>query len=352
MSSSACRRSLCALLLLAGWAHAGFRVVWDAPGPVAGYTVTVGSETVDVGPATSYDLPASVPLGSSIRVDAYNALRQTVSSSNVLAVSNPPAAATGVSVRWSRIVGIAREGYAASGTSPGSANTGSFDITVPANTNCLIVYASGYDATADYFTGTGASVTCEGAAADSVITGSDSNSSYFMGAGWVFLSPTTGANVTIAWNWVGTGTAAYAPQFIWVAYSGVGSIRSATGNQVASGNRSIAVTASSGDVVSVAVFGYGNSECSVTTWSNATEITEYTINATNADLTLAEHSPSGNVTIATTALSSYDDGGIMAVVMVPSGGGSTLTPTIGSGTFAGIASRNDRGIFLPTEVNP
>jgi hypothetical protein len=32
-------------------------------------------------------------------------------------------------------------------------------------------------------------------------------------------------------------------------------------------------------------------------------------------------------------------------------GGSAITPTIGSAVLTGIASRNDRGIFVPTEVD-
>jgi len=40
-----------------------------------------------------------------------------------------------------------------------------------------------------------------------------------------------------------------------------------------------------------------------------------------------------------------------AVALNPEGGGSEITPTIGSVALASIASRNDRGIFVPTEVD-
>jgi hypothetical protein len=125
----------------------------------------------------------------------------------------------------------------------------------------------------------------------------------------------------------------YAPMFTWVAYKGVASIRQAYGNQDRTGsgqNSSTGVlTSSSGDVISVAVFGYHDetNEASVTTWSPAgvTEVTEWEqYNVNFSDMTLAEHSSTGNVTIATTAVANYDDGGIMAVIMVPAAGGGSV----------------------------
>jgi len=223
---------------------------------------------------------------------------------------------------------IARTGYSASAINPGTADTGSFDITVPAGTDCLIVFVTGYESSANIFTAAGAGVTLESAAADAIVTGSDASTSAYMGAAWVFLNPTAGAGQTVAWDWA--GVLADPAMFTWVAYSGIASIRQAFGNQIASGNRSTGVlTSSSGDVISVAVFGYkgSTSEASVTTWSNATEVTEWNqINVNSSDMTLAEHESTGDVTIATTALVNYNDGGIMAVIMVPAAAGGSAIP--------------------------
>ena len=234
---------------------------------------------------------------------------------------------------------IARTGYAG-----GINGDGSFDITVPDGTDCLIVYATQYGA-ANLFTGTDSGVTCEGAAADAVVTDSDTSTSYFMGAAWVFLNPPTGAGVTIAHDWL--GSPADSVHFAWAAYSGVGSIRQAYGNQKSGPQFTTgALTSSSGDVISVAVFGYAGSEASVTTWSNATEISEFT-RVASADLTLAEHESAGNVTIATTAVANYEDGGIMAVIMVPAAGGGAhpYTGSVGVGArTAGAQTVRTRGI--------
>ena len=247
---------------------------------------------------------------------------------------------------------IARTGYSASAINGGTGNTGSFDITVPAGTDCLIVYVTGYESIADLFTGSGAGATLEGATADAVVTGSDISNDYFKGAAWVFLNPPVGAGVTIAWDWAGTGDISNPAHFTWVAYSGVGSIRQAYGNQASGPPYSTGVlTSSSGDMISVSVFGYTAGEASVSTWSNAVEISEFAATSTS-DSTLAEHESTGNVTIATPGTSGYNDGGIMAVIMVPAAGAANTdrTPTIGSAALAGIAPRNDRGIFVPTEV--
>jgi hypothetical protein len=87
------------------------------------------------------------------------------------------------------------------------------------------------------------------------------------------------------------------------------------------------------------VFGYEGSAASVTAWTNATEISEFT-NYLNADGTLAEHSPSGNVAISTNGTSGYEDGGIMAVVMSPPG---IVVPTVTTQAASAITYNSATG---------
>ena len=50
------------------------------------------------------------------------------------------------------------------------------------------------------------------------------------------------------------------------------------------------------------------------------------------------------------AYANGESGGVPFDEYVAAGGGS-VTPTIGLATLTGIASRNDRGIFVPTEID-
>jgi len=210
--------------------------------------------------------------------------------------------------------GIARLGY---GSFYSDSGDSSQDITVPDGTDFLIVYVSGHNPTTDYFTDAGASFDIESVAATVGCTASDASDSLSAGACFYLLDPTTGSGVTLDWYWKYSSSAWEGVLFVWVAYSGVDSVRSNYGDQEGAPQyETTELTSSSGDLISVAVFGHAVSEGSVTTWSNATEVDEFSAYV-NADLTLAEHASSGNVTIGTDTVNDYGEGGIMAVIMIP-----------------------------------
>lgn len=202
---------------------------------------------------------------------------------------------------------------------PGANNsaTGSFDITVPEDADCLIVYVTGYKGAPNVFTDTGCGVTCEGEAADAVLDGCDDLTYRYMGAGWVFLNPATGSGVTLAWTW--STTLLNYPLFCWVAYKGVGSVRNSAGNQDGSLPYSQAFVAESGDKISCCVMAFqGSTGGSIESWTNATEISEFDHNV-YSDLTLAEHDPTGNVTITVASGTNYTDGAFGGFVLSPPG---------------------------------
>lgn len=142
----------------------------------------------------------------------------------------------------------------------------------------------------------------------------DYASGCYQGAGYVFLAPATGS-VTIAWSFGSTFSDGL---FAWVAYQGVDSIRGSSAVQDSSNNaKSTSFTAQSGDFVSVALEQYYASTTTAT-FTNATKIVDY--NFGNSHLSLAEASPSGNVTITGEYVGSTSDGGILGVVLIPSAG--------------------------------
>jgi len=208
--------------------------------------------------------------------------------------------------------GIARLGYGDFGS---GLYSGSQDITVPDNTDFLIIYVSGYYGAPNFFTGADA-FTIEGTPPTIGCTAADDSGAGYMGQCFYLASPNTGSGTTIAWTWDAGSTPSSGVKFVWVAYSGVGSVRSSYGEQEAAPEyETTELTSTSGDMISVAIFGYVSDEGS-TGWSNATEVTEVT-NYANGDITLAEHESTGNVTISSSSAADYEDGGILAVIMVP-----------------------------------
>jgi hypothetical protein len=191
----------------------------------------------------------------------------------------------------------------------------------------LIVYVSGYEEASEF---TGGSLTIEGSATTEVAA--DASTSYFQGAAFYKLAPSTGAGVTIAWSFGGSSPIACGILFVWVAYTGVGSVRGTYGDQEGSGPyETTALTASSGDVISVFAFGYVYSDTTYSGWTTSSgsisELSEFTSYA-NADGALGECSPAGNVTISGVQASDNQDGGILAIVMVPAAGGASAIPNI------------------------
>ncbi len=100
------RKALCILLCLAGLANAGTKVVWEPLENVSGYQIQHGVTTTNVGLSTEWIVPSGETLGESIQVKAYNELKQPISSSNFLALSEPPEPATDVAVSWRRVMAL------------------------------------------------------------------------------------------------------------------------------------------------------------------------------------------------------------------------------------------------------
>lgn len=204
-----------------------------------------------------------------------------------------------------------------------NANSGSSSRTIPAGTEITLIYVAGYlGTTANYFSS--GTLTINGVGMTTFGATSDDSTSFFMGCGWRLMSPASGAQ-TVAWDWSGAGAPSDGVLFVAVHYSGINTsdpVRDSDGTQEAAlPYETKTLTAVAGDMISIAVFGFvGGSAGSVTAWSNATEISEFE-GFVNADITLAEHEPSGNVVIATTTAVNYQDGGIIALVMKPATGG-------------------------------
>jgi hypothetical protein len=197
--------------------------------------------------------------------------------------------------------------------------TGSFDITVPADADCLIVYVSTYVGAANGLVNT-YGVTAEGSARNATANASGSNS-FYQGAGYLFLNPPTGSGVTIAWSF---GGAVDQHLFGWVAYKGVASVRNTDGAQ-GYPPPSIAFTASSGDLISVAVEQYYD-QSTAFTWTNATKISDGYDGRTSL-LSMADTSPADNVTISAIYHVTCD-GGLMGFVLIPKSDSKSLPPHI------------------------
>lgn len=212
--------------------------------------------------------------------------------------------------------------------------TGNFNITVPSDTNCLIVYVSTYADDTNWITGGAYGVTAGGNSPTAVASLTDDSATAWQGGGWAFITSLSGT-VNIAWTF---GSSYYNHLFAWVAYKGVSEVRGGPyGTQVGSGSKSVLFTAQSGDLISSSVTEYTNGPTTAT-WTNATNISNYT--ASYSLISIAEASPSGNVTVS----SYFDvtaDGGLAGFVLIPIAD-STGQPT--SKRFGGIpfASQNSQ----------
>jgi hypothetical protein len=135
------------------------------------------------------------------------------------------------------------------------------------------------------------------------------------------LLPDTGSNKTLAWDWVGAGAANYVGILSAIFYSGVASVRSASGGESSGGApfTTGTLTAVSGDLILACACGFSVTEGTVNSWSNLTLISQMTFNEP-ADMAWASGSPSGNTTVAASTTSVWEDGSIVAVTLVPSAG--------------------------------
>jgi hypothetical protein len=85
------------------------------------------------------------------------------------------------------------------------------------------------------------------------------------------------------------------------------------------------LTAQSGDLIVAFVIQFADTDTTFT-WTDATEVTEFTMPATYfGDSALAEAAPTGNQTVSASAATS-GDGAICAVVVEPAVGGPSPAP--------------------------
>jgi hypothetical protein len=159
--------------------------------------------------------------------------------------------------------------------------------------------------------------------APDVVLEADANTDAFMVAMYVWFDPPAGSQ-TLAWSWAGTPD--FGVAFGWDSYDDVVSAtpRDTAAVQDTTPPFSTGVlTVVSGDLVLVAAGAFDDTaETSAWTWVNATERAELN-DADSATLSLADAAPSGDVTITAEETTEGSDGGILAVVLAPGGGGAT-----------------------------
>lgn len=213
-----------------------------------------------------------------------------------------------------------------------NSGTVSSTITVPADAEIAVVGWTGFGDVANYFSAGAMTFTKGGAdsAMTSAVTGAnggDNSTSFFQGAMFYIVQPDTGTNKSLKYDWVGTSVApeeSLCCVTFWKGIDTASPVRSALGAQ-ASGTpyTTGTLTALTNDLIVAFAFGYvGNTEGTIDSWSNLTELTELVHN-TDADGALATGSPSGNTTVAASTDTNYQDGGIVAIVLKP--GASTFT---------------------------
>lgn len=173
----------------------------------------------------------------------------------------------------------------------------------------------------------------------------DNDTSFMMGGMFYMAAPDTGANKTLTWDWVGAGSASEEPKCVVTFWSGVDFVRDADANQFSGlAFTTPTLTAQTGDLIVAWAFWYCDVEGTINSWSNLTELSEFTKHASGAaDGALATGTPSGDTTVAASTGSNVQDGGIVAIVLVPAEeGGEEIT---GTGVLvAGAASADGAGV--------
>jgi hypothetical protein len=235
---------------------------------------------------------------------------------------------------------------------PGSAaTTGNFNISVPSDTDCLIIFVSTFNGTADGCTsGTnGVKLESNTISPDVEVGGCDSDSTMFQGAAWVFYDPPTGT-VRVDWTFAASTNE---HQFAWMAYKGVGSVRDSSGLNGAS-VPSRTVTTVSGDKVVVMVEQYyaGVTAC---TWTNCTGVVDCYDDVSSL-LSLAEMTADGaSETVSGEYSGGTSDGGCIAISLIPAvlldQEGFRFRNDDGDEAGATFAEAQDTNITAPLDTN-
>lgn len=192
-------------------------------------------------------------------------------------------------------------------------SSGSTDtVNIDASADYAVVMVCGYEGgtTSSYFA-TG-SVTLGGSAM-TYLGGATTASSQQVGI-FGLVAPSTGASVSLDWDWAGAGNLNSGGRFVVVGVDGVNAstpTRDVDGSNVTGGaNISLSMTCTSGDLIVAlgASFGTGTE-----TWSGVTQIGESTGNSVTAHW--ADATASGNTTVEFDTTDSFQ--GLGVVVLRP-----------------------------------
>ena len=204
----------------------------------------------------------------------------------------------------------------------GNSGTVSSTITVPADAELVIVTVSGAGPDADYFSGGSMTFTQGGSqvAMVSPTNVGDASAAAWMGAVFYLVSPDTGSNKTLNWDWLGTSSAGDAPVISVTFWKGIDTgdpVRDVDGTQ---GDllpfTSPTLTAVSGDLIFAwAYFFSPAGEGTIDSWSNLTLLSQINSTAGGSDGALATGSPSGDTTVEATTGTNVGQGGIIAIVL-------------------------------------
>lgn len=253
---------------------------------------------------------------------------------------------------------ITRIGSLVESTVAGRAtNTGSDTaVSVPADAEIMVICFHGYESLygAGFFSS--GTVTIGGQACTAATTAGDANTSYFMGAMFYRLSPSTGTQ-TLAWDWLGVSGPTNAARIVYGFYKGLDlagtPVRDADGIQTSpvGAQATPTLTASAGDLlVAWSWAWYGtNDNGGSSSWTNATEVTTYPIRYDQCVASWAEGSPSGNTTVKWTPWAGIEDGGVIGLVLSPTSGGVSLAPAQAAAALTGKGVNLRFAILMPDQ---
>ena len=244
-------------------------------------------------------------------------------------------------------------------------DSGSQNIDVPAGTTFILIGLSSTDTGNSGRLSTGAyTFTKGGVPVAMTAVGADSNTNLFQGALIYLAGPDVGTGMTFAWNLGGTGVMDFAGLLtvtFWSSVNQSSPVRDSDGVQKLN-NFPITtktLTALPFDLIVAYTSFFTGGEGSITTWTNATELTEITHHSLDAnDCAWATATPSGNQTVAIAAATNWDDGSLLAVVLKPATSTDDLTatgldvgsPVIGSQPLQETMALADRVIDLGLNV--
>jgi hypothetical protein len=210
------------------------------------------------------------------------------------------------------------------GITTANSGTVSSAITVPADAEIVIVGVSGYAPFVSYFSNGNMTFTKGGVNTTmvSVTNNGDSDTTAFMSAMFYLVSPDTGTNKILKWDWDGTSVSDTNSKISVIFFKGIDTsspVRDTDGEQAANMPYTTpSLTAQSGDLIVAWVGAFAAAEGSVNSWGNLSLITQVA-RYVEADGAWASNSSlSGNTSVSALTDTNLDDGGIVAVVIKPS----------------------------------